>query len=112
MLPLIVWVYHIESGRSQYLRLRTYQKENRMPDDKWKRLRKWGRILVIASVVIYMMVLLDSVTSMESDISSMQSDISSIQSDIESLQSDVSSIQGDVDSIQNDVSSIEINTGR
>jgi cell division protein FtsL len=88
----------------------SYQKESGMLDDKWKRLRKWGRILGIASVVIYMVVLLDSVTSIESDISSMQSDISSIQSDIDSLQSDVSSVQDEVDSIQNDVSSIEINT--
>lgn len=56
-----------------------------MLNEVWhQRLRKGGRILLYVLVVVYLLIILDdlsSIKSIESDVSSIQSDVSSLQSE-------------------------------
>ena len=61
-----------------------------MLNQKWRgRLRVAGRLLVYLAAVIYLLMLYDKVSSMQSDIDSIQSDVSSIESDVGTIQSQV-----------------------
>jgi hypothetical protein len=63
-----------------------------MISEKWRsRWRKIGRALVYVAAIIYLLVLLYDIDSMQSDISSMPSDVSSIQSDVSSIESEMPS---------------------
>jgi len=65
-----------------------------MVTEKWRaRWRKTGRVLVYIAAVVYLLVLLYDIDSVQSDINSIQSDVSSIQSDVSSMQSDLSNIE-------------------
>jgi hypothetical protein len=51
-----------------------------MFSEKWRtRFRKAGRALIYVVVVVYLFMLYDKISSMQSDIDSIQSDVSSIE---------------------------------
>jgi len=55
--------------------------------EKWRaRWRKPGRVLLYVAAVVYLLVLLYDIDSMQSDISSIQSDVSSMQSDLSNIE--------------------------
>jgi hypothetical protein len=55
--------------------------------EKWRaRWRKTGRVLLYVAAVVYLLVLLYDIDSMQSDISSIQSDVSSMQSDLSNIE--------------------------
>jgi len=63
-----------------------------MLSEKWRvRIRVGGKFFLYIAIVIYLLVLLDDISSMQSDISSIQSDVSSIQSDVSSIESEMPS---------------------
>jgi len=63
-----------------------------MITEKWRaRWRKIGRVLVYAAALVYLLVLYDKISSIQSDIDSIQSDVSSIQSDVSSIESEMPS---------------------
>jgi hypothetical protein len=65
-----------------------------MLSEKWRaRRHAIGRFLFYTAIVIYLLVLLYDIDSIQSGISSIESDVSSIQSDVDSIHSDVSSIE-------------------
>jgi hypothetical protein len=57
-----------------------------MLNDKWRR-RLWraGRLLLYLVAVIYLLMLYDKISSMQSGIDSIQSDVSSIESDLSGI---------------------------
>ncbi len=59
-----------------------------MLNEKWRgRSKRIGRLLVYLAAVIYLLMLYDKISSIQSDIDSIQSDVSSIQSDVSSIES-------------------------
>ena len=63
-----------------------------MITEKWRaRGRKIGRVFVYAAALVYLLVLYDKISSIQSDIDSIQSDVSSIQSDVSSIESEMPS---------------------
>lgn len=63
-----------------------------MITEKWRaRGRKLGRAIIYLAAIIYLLMLYDKISSMQSDIDSIQLDVSSIQSNVSSIESEMPS---------------------
>jgi len=59
-------------------------------------------------LAICIIVMINQLNSLKSEVASIQSDVSSVESGVFSIKSQTSSIKGDVSSIESDVSSIKL----